>query len=196
MQRIKTLSIILLVGCGFSFSALAQETATKKDSIPLVTFSAAYQLLRSTHRDFFNGPSVMITRNFGGHFKPSIAIAYATDQQHHDNGLVLSNMKLLPIYANLSYDITTRSKFEPYVEVAAGYTFMKYNQGTDAVPYPIPVDHVTDQGFYAYGGLGLRYAVSKHIAPFVSVGFKGYNNSRNDLDIDPHGITFQGGVRF
>jgi len=196
MQRIKTLIIILLVGYSFSFSALAQEKTNKPDSIPLFTFSAAYQFLRSTHRDFFNGPAVIITRNFGGHFKPGIGISYATDQQHHDNGLVLSNMKLLPVFANLSYDFTSHSKFEPYIEVSAGYTFMKYNQGTDAVPYPNPVDHVTDQGFYAYGGFGLRYAVSKHFAPFVSAGFKGYNNSRNDLDINPHGITFQGGFRF
>lgn len=194
MQKIKIISVALLLGCSFSFSAMAQNEKKKTDSIPLFTYSAAYEFLRSTHQNFFNGPAVKITRNLPGHFKPGIGIAYATTYQHHDNGLVLYNMKLLPVYANLTYDFLSKSKLEPFLEASAGITFIKYNQGTDEHPHEtVPVK---EQGLYLYTGFGLRYKVSKHFSPFIAAGFKGYHNSTNDLDINPHGITFQGGFRF
>ncbi len=193
MQKNK-LIILLLLGSSISFSALAQNSSKKTDSIPLFNFSAAYEFLRSTHQDFFNGPSVKITRNLPGNFKPGIGIGYATDYEHHDNGLVLYNMKLIPVYANLSYDFQSKSDFEPFIEASAGITFVKYNQGTDANPHAdVPVH---EQGLYLYGGFGMRYKVSEHFSPFVAAGFKGYHNSTNDMDINPHGITFQGGFKF
>lgn len=194
MQRITVISVVVLIACSLSFSARAQNETKKADSIPLFNFSAAYEFLRSTHQDFFNGPSVKITRNLPGHFKPGIGIGYATDYEHHDNGLVLYHMKLLPVYANLTYDFQSKSKYEPFIEASAGITFVKYDQGTDANPHAtVPVK---EQGLYLYTGFGLRYAVSKHFSPFIAAGFKGYHNSTNDLDINPHGITFQGGFRF
>lgn len=194
MYRNITLGFILFLGCSLTFSAKAQNIQQKADSIPLFTYSAAYEFLRSTHQDFFNGPSVKISRNFSGRFKPGIGIGYMTDYEHHDNGLVLYHMKLIPVYANLSYDFTSKSKFEPFAEASAGITFMKYDQGTDENPHAnVPVKN---QGLYLYGGFGLRYKVSRRFSPYAAVGFKGYHNSTNDLDINPHGITFQGGIRF
>lgn len=194
MSKVMTLIIAVLLSCNFSFSAMAQNKSQKRDSIPAYSVSAAYEMLRSTHQDFFNGPSVKISRNLSGHWKPGIGIAYATTAQHHDNGLVLANMKLLPVYANLSYNFESGSKFQPFVEASAGITFVKYDRGTDAEPHnTVPVH---EQGLYLYSGFGLHYAVSKHFSPFVAAGFKGFHNSTNVYDINPHGITFQGGFTF
>jgi len=194
MRKVITLFIAVLLCCNFSFSAVAQAVSRKQDSIPAFTVSVAYELLRSTHQDFFNGPSVKLSRNLPGHFKPGIGIAYASTEQHHDNGLVLANVKLLPVYANLSYNFRAGSKFEPFIEASAGITFVRYDQGTDAEPHN--TFRVHEQGLYLYSGFGTHYHLSKHFSPYVAAGFKGYHNSTNDLDINPHGITFQGGFTF
>lgn len=194
MKSILTLGITVLAACSFSLSAYAQQEEPKKDNDPLYNFSPAMEFLRSTHGNFFNGPSFKVTRNFSGGFKPGIGIAYATTSTHFDNGLILYKMKMLPVYANLTYDIPTKSKFEPFVETSVGMTFFNYDQATDADPNTS--FHVKEHGLYIYGGLGLRYAVSKRFAPYVSTGFKSYNVTTNDLDINPHGISFQVGLRF
>lgn len=193
MKSILTLGISVLAAWSFSFSAQAQEEKSN-DKGPLYNFSPAFEFLRSTHGNFFNGPSLKVTRNFEGGFKPGIGIAYATTSTHFDNGLILYKMKMLPVYANLTYDFKTKSKFEPFVETSLGMTFFKYDQATDAAPHTsFPVK---EHGFYLYGGLGLRYAVSKRFAPYVAAGFKSYNVTTNDLDINPHGVSFQAGFRF
>jgi len=194
MKQIKTLTIALLLVGGFSIGAHAQDETKTTEKEPMFNFSPAFEFLRSTHSNFFNGPSLKVTRNFGGHFKPGIGIGYATTSLHGDNGFKLYRMKILPVYANLTYEFTTRSKFEPFAETSVGISFMKYDRATDLNPNDITP--VKENGLYVYGGLGLRYAVSKHIAPYIGAGFKGYRMSTNDLDINPHGITFQVGVRF
>lgn len=193
MKSILTLGVTVLAACSFSFSAMAQEEP-KKDTEPVYDFSPAFEFLRSTHGNFFNGPSFKATRNFSGGFKPGIGIAYATTTTHFDNGLILYKMKMLPVYANLTYDIPTRSRFEPFVEASVGMTFFNYDQATDADPHTS--FHVKEHGLYMYSGFGLRYAVSKRFAPYVAAGFKSYNVTTNDLDINPHGISFQVGLKF
>lgn len=183
---------ILLGSC--SFTVLAQTQIKESTEEPRYNFSPAFEFLRSTHTDFFNGPSFKITRNLPGHFKPGIGIGYATTALHHDNGLILYRMKLLPVYGNVTYDFYSKSKFEPFTELTAGISFVKYDQATDEDPHTTV--KVSEQGLYLYAGFGIRYKVSKHLAPYIAAGFKGYHNSLNDLDINPHGITFQGGLRF
>ena len=103
-------------------------------------------------------------------------------------------MKIIPVYANLTYDIPTKSKFEPFAETSIGISFVKYDRATDE--QPLITTRINETGLCVYGGFGLRYAVTKRIAPYIAAGFKGYHMSTNDLDINPHGITFQAGIRF
>ncbi|QNK63865.1 porin family protein [Pedobacter sp. PAMC26386] len=194
MKRIITLNLALLLACGFSIAAQAQESTKPLEKEPLYNFSPAFDFLRSTHGNFFNGPSLKVTRNFLGNFKPGIGIGYATTSRHPDNGYILYKMKMLPVYANLTYEIPTKSKFEPFAETSIGISFVKYDRATDAEP--LVTTRINETGLYVYGGFGVRYAVTKHIAPYIATGFKGYHMSTNDLDINPHGITFQVGVRF
>ncbi|KIO77645.1 hypothetical protein TH53_08355 [Pedobacter lusitanus] len=194
MKRIRTFNLAFLLVCGFSIAAQAQEGTKTVDKEPLYNFSPAFEFLRSTHSNFFNGPSLKVSRNFKGRFKPGIGIAYATTEKHHDNGFVLYKMKVLPVYANLTYEIPTKSKFEPFAETSLGISFVKYDRATDE--QPLITTRVNETGFYVYGGLGLRYAATKHIAPYVTAGFKGYHMSTNDLEVNPHGVTFSVGVRF
>lgn len=193
MKSIPSLAIAILMGCGFSFSAAAQTTKEAETPAPY-TFSAAYEFLRSTHTNFFNGPSLKVTRNLKGRFKPGLGIGYATTALHPDNGYKLYRMKLLPVYANLSYDIYNKSKLEVFAEASAGVTFFNYFRATDE--QPDVTTYIHEEGLYLYGGFGVRYAVSKHFSPFVGTGLKGYKMSFNNLDINPHGITFVAGVRF
>lgn len=194
MKRIITLNLALLLVCGFSIAVQAQEGTKVLDKEPLYNFSPAFEFLRSTHSNYFNGPSLKINRNFGGNFKPGIGIGYVTTDKHPDNGYVLYKMKIIPVYANLTYDIPTKSKFEPFAETSIGISFVKYDRATDE--QPLITTRINETGLYVYGGFGLRYAVTKRIAPYIAAGFKGYHMSTNDLDINPHGITFQAGIRF
>lgn len=189
----KTISFALLLTLSTTFLSKAQSQ-TKTDSVPVFSYAVAYEFLRSTHQDFFNGPSFKISRNLPGHLKPGLGIAYATDYEHHDNGLILYHLKLLPVYANLAYDLHNQSRIEPFAEASAGITFVRYDQGTDQHPHEtVPVK---EQGLYLYAGFGARFKIATHFSPYLAAGFKGYHNSTNDLDINPHGITFQGGFRF
>ncbi len=192
MKFFRLLSTGLLLSSMISLSAMAQDKGQEKP--PRFIFSPSFEFLRSTHGNFFNGPSLKVNYNSSSKFKLGMGIEYSSSAVHHDNGFVLYDVRFIPVYANLKYEFSQKSKFTPYAEASLGLTFAKYDEAPDA--NPTAKTRITEQGFYAYGGFGLKYAVTNRIKPFVGVGLKGFQNSFNDLDVNPHGITFHVGVSF
>lgn len=158
---------------------------------PHFTFSPAFEFLRTTHSNFFNGPSFKVNYNPTSRFKPGVGIEYASSAIHHDNGYVLYKVKIVPVYANIKYEISQNKKITPYVEASAGISFVKYVEAEDESPTKTTL--IKESGMYLYAGTGIKYAISNKFKPFLGFGFKGFHNSLNDLDINPHGLTFHMG---
>lgn len=182
----------LFFGSSISLAAHAQQNTDPVK--PKFTYSPSFEFLRSTHGNFFNGPSFKVNYNSSSRFKLGFGIEYSTSDVHHDNGYVLYHVKFLPVYANLKYELAKQGKLMPYAEASAGISFTRYDKAPDEAPQN--TTKIKENGLYLYGGLGLRYEVCRWFKPFVGVGLKGFQNSFNDLDVNPHGITFHVGVSF
>ena len=158
------------------------------------SISPAFELLRSTHSNLFYAPSLKVNYLFANGLEPGLGIEYATTPIHHDNGYVLYKLKFLPIYGNLKYNFKTSKSIKPYVETSLGISFNQYDIAED--PTPNKTSKTKEEGFYVYTGFGAKYALSKKINTFLGVGIKGYKMSTNDLDINPHGLSFMAGFTF
>ncbi len=167
---------------------------TKLDQSKTFSISPSFELLRSTHGNAFYGPSLKVNYLFANGFEPGIGIEYAATPVHHDNGFVLYKVHFLPVYGNLKYNFKTSHKVKPYVETSLGISFNKYDIADEQTPNN--TSRTTEEGFFVYGGGGVKYALSNKINIFGGVGLKGYKMSTNDLDINPHGLSFMLGFTF
>jgi len=172
------------------FLSFAQE----KTNNGTFSVSPAFELLRSTHSNLFYAPSLKVNYLFANGLEPGFGIEYATTPIHHDNGYVLYKLKFLPIYGNLKYNFKTTKKIRPYVETSLGISFNKYDIAED--PTPDIKSKVSEEGFYVYTGFGAKYSIAPKLNTFLAVGLKGYKMSTNDLDINPHGLSFMLGFTF
>ena len=150
--------------------------------------SPAFELLRSTHTNYFYAPSLKFNYRFANGLEPGLGLEYATTPVHHDNGFILHRLRFIPVYGNLKYNFNTSKKIKPYAETSVGVSFNHYNIAEDATPHL--KRKVREPGFYTYAGLGARYSLAEHLDTFLAVGLKGYKMSTNDLDINPHGLSF------
>ncbi|TDG35933.1 hypothetical protein EZJ43_11310 [Pedobacter changchengzhani] len=175
-----------------NFVLRAQEQPIKRNT--QFSISPAFELMRSTHSNLFYAPSVKGNFLFKNGFEPGFGIERSSTPIHHDNGYVLYKLRYLPIYGNLKYNFNNTKKFRPYAESSIGYSFIKYDIADDLTPNN--KSQVKENGLYIYGGFGLKYTITKKVNSFIGVGFKAYRITTNDLDINPHGLSFQAGFSF
>lgn len=178
-----------LFALGFCAQAQEQQHGTTKLSI-----SPAFELLRSTHGNLFYSPSVKANFLYKNGFEPGFGIERSSTPVHHDNGFILYKLRYLPIYGNLKYNLNTTNKLKPYAESSVGYSFIKYDIADELTPNTTST--TKESGLYIYGGFGIKYAISTKLNTFIGVGFKAYRITNNDLDINPHGLSFQAGFSF
>lgn len=189
MKLKRTIIYLLLIYAPIVTFAQKEANGTGKFSL-----SPAFELLRSTHGNLFYAPSLKTNYLFANGLEPGFGFEYATTPLHHDNGYVLYKLKFLPVYGNLKYNFKTSHQIKPYVESSLGISFNKYDIAEDATPDI--KSKVKEQGFYVYTGFGTRYSITPGLNTFLAVGFKGYKMSTNDLDINPHGLSFMLGFTF
>lgn len=175
----------------FPVVAAAQSSNPTKEGYRL---SPAFELMRSTHSNLFYAPSLKVNYLFSNGLEPGIGIEYSTSSIHHDNGYVLRKVHLLPVYGNLKYNFNSNKKLSLFTELSIGHSFNRYHRATDSQPHI--QKKITEGGIYMYTGLGTKYAITKNANVFFAVGFKGYKFSMNDLDINPHGLSFMLGCSF
>lgn len=184
----------LFIAIAFSAITFIAQAQEKKESTTKFSISPAFELLRSTHGNLFYAPSLKANFLFDNGLEPGFGIERSSTPVHHDNGYVLYKLRYLPIYGNLKYNFNTTKKFRPYVESSIGYSIIKYNIADERTPNNTSV--IKEGGLYVYGGTGLKYALSSKVHTFIGVGFKAYRITTNDLDINPHGLSFQAGFSF
>lgn len=167
---------------------------TNSEQQKVLSISPAFELLRSTHGNFFYSPSLKINHVFSNGLEPGFGIEYATTPIHHDNGYVLYKLKFMPVFGNLKYNFKTSKCIKPYLETSLGISFNRYDIAED--PTPNITSKTKEEGFFVYTGFGAKYALSKKVNTFLAIGIKGYKMSTNDLDINPHGLSFMTGFSF
>lgn len=182
---------LLFLSLIFPFIAHAQT-----DSIPVkgLRFYPAFELLRTTHSNFFYAPSLKVNYLVKNGLELGLGMEYSTSPIHHDNGYILRKVHFLPIYANLKYNFESSKRLNLYVETSVGHSFNQYHRATDREPRK--QRRIKEGGVYLYSGIGTKYALNSNADLFFALGFKGYKFSRNDLDINPHGISFTLGFSF
>ena len=178
----------------FLLCPMLSAAQTKADHPGIFSVSPAFELLRSTHGNAFYAPSLKVNYQFKNGLEPGFGIEYSTTPIHNDNGFLLYKLKFLPIYGNLKYNFKTSNKIKLYAETSLGISTNKYAIADENTPND--THKVKENAFYVYTGFGAKYSLTDKINTFLGVGFKGYKMSTNDLDINPHGLSFMLGFTF
>lgn len=190
LQFIKLLLPALITSL-FVVQIHAQDTLHQK-TVKNLFFRGSYQLLHSTHNTNFNGGSIDADYHLSSHFAAGLGVQYAGTHIHPDNGWILSQLRLLPVYINTIYTFLPSHKVRPYVHTEEGISFNHYNKldtNVSALPFK-----VTEEGLYLSANAGVDFMLSAHIKVFTEIGYKGYKHSANDLDVNPHGFTVRAGI--
>ena len=195
LSACKRMAVFLIISCLclLSFSVYAQHDNLVLFRQP-VSLRFTYQLLHSTHKDNFNGGSVDLNFSTSKHIILGAGVQYAGTHLHYDNGWVLTNLRMLPVYLNSFYVFCPHSQVQPYLHTEEGISFNHYNKVNTALS---PLSYkVSETGLYLSGNLGSRVMISDDVNGFTEIGYKGYKHSVNDLDVNPHGVTLRSGFEF
>ena len=170
-------------------SDIQESRNTEKENIFLTT---SLQNLFTTHLTNFTGGNFLAGIRLSRAFWIGAGVELSHCNLHKDNGWKLTELNFRPAYLDLKFEFPANHRFIPYVETAPGISFNHY----DKVPqhYPAPVDEVSEKGVYLYTGAGISYRLTKNIASSLEAGFKGYNFSFNNLDVNPHGFDLRFGL--
>lgn len=198
---------IIAVLAGFVLGLIAFPIQSKaQDFEKSVHVSAEYNYLYSTHSTKFRGPMVLVDKDLSKHWAVGFGIGYNTCSYHFDNDFDLKNLKFVPIVATVQYTITRSKLFDPYVIAKTGITIMSYDkrpadwdlkrQGKSPDLNPAPYYKKTEAGLYAYVGAGTNVNISQKWQAYVNVGMLGYKMSFNNLDLNPHGVAGNVGLRY
>ena len=188
--KIVIASVIL---CYFFIDGNAQDSS-HHSHVTNIFFRFSYQLLHSTHKDNFNGGSIDASYKLSPHFAAGLGVQYAGTPRHFDNGWILTNLRLLPVYINTIYTLCINHRLQPYVHTEEGISVNRYNK-LDSTVSPQPYK-VSEAGLYLSGNIGVSFSLSSHTKIFTEIGYKGYKHSTNDLDVNPHGFTARIGLNY
>lgn len=155
---------------------------------------AEYQRLKSTHSSIFNGFDLVFAKKLSTPNTLGIGIEYSYASFHGDNGYNLYNLSFIPIFIDYRHYFFDDKKLNPFVIANVGYTFAGYDEEED--DKPSTRHRVKEGGVYLAGAIGLKYKICKNISSMISVGFKGFHNSFNNLDVNPHGIVMRTGFSY
>lgn len=153
---------------------------------------AGAHLLKTTHKTHFKGVNVGLNYVLSNTVSIGVGLEYSNIDFHNDNGWELRNLQFLPVYLEAKVLLKEFRKTNFYLRPAAGITMMRYTKANE--------DHsdsphtINEQGLYLNLATGISYDVNKRIQPLLEVGFKGFKNSLNDLDVNPHGLTLRLGL--
>lgn len=176
-------------------SAAKTENQSLKKEAPenkKYTIFVGIQDLYSTHDTNFKGVEVVENYHLSPKFLLGLGVEYSHCGYHFDNGFNLTNLRFVPVFIDSKMNLTHDKVFTPYLHLASGVSFANYNK-QDALTLG-PTSHISEEGLYLYSGAGITFKI-KHLAmAYFDLGFKGYHMSFNDLDVNPHGLTFKLGI--
>ncbi|HMI67347.1 MAG TPA: hypothetical protein VK517_14985 [Cyclobacteriaceae bacterium] len=153
--------------------------------------------LRSTHSQTIYGASVMV----GYRITPTLWAGFGCEVSRtdslftHDRHTRVLKFTPVPIYAEARFDLIRNSIVTPYLNLAAGMSFITYERKRlDTSGSMVDDKHIFQNGFFFKGGAGLLFHLSNTISPSINASLKGFHMSGNPYEINPHGVTIQAGV--
>ena len=192
MFKRRTIIFAVLLFCLLLCTHLIYAQDSTRSNINPFSLRVAFQYLRSTHATIFNGASVDGNYNLSPHFAAGLGVQYAGTHLHPDNGWILTDLRLLPVYTSQIYTFLPEHRVQPFIHTEEGISFNHYNKLDSAVaPQPYKV---SEEGLYLSGNAGVDIVLLKHLKVFTELGYKGYKHSTYDLDVNPHGLTARIGI--
>ncbi|HTN36729.1 MAG TPA: hypothetical protein VL053_06615 [Arachidicoccus sp.] len=161
---------------------------------PIIIIAPTFNYLYSTHSTKFQGFGLNCSTQLNGRLEVGLGTDLIDCPYHHDNGLELYHLKLVPIYGLLNYKYWGNRIWQPYAKVAIGITFMDYKEQNLAIGPELT--RKSERGLNAYAGVGTRAHLAKSVEVFLDAGLTGYKMSFRALDINPHGIAAKTGLLF
>lgn len=186
--------IFLFVISLFCFKlAKTQTLPSKTDSLVNQKYQiiVEYQLLRSTHSSMFKGFSLTFSKRLSSNNSLGLGLEHASAPFHGDNGYHLYQLNIVPVFIDYKYRLNQK-RLSPFLLADVGYSFVSYER--ELIGFPSSREKVKEGGVYLQGDFGFSYKLNNHIEPLFSIGFKGFHNSFNNLDVNPHGLTFRTGL--
>lgn len=174
----------------------AQDTS-KKSSLAIkekYCVTAEFQTLRTTHATFFNGGDLTVGYFISQSLVMSVGVEYSYNYYHDDNGWDLYKLKMLPIFVDAKLLLKKGKRVTPFFQLSQGISIINYRKEDQLnifTPY-----HVSETGYYIYGGTGVSIKIRGNISIQMGVGFKAFHISSNVLAVNPHGLTFRSGVAY
>ncbi len=167
------------------------------DSIPHYKLSLQLdaESLRSTHKTYFKGFSAAVSFPLSKTLTAGMGFERTTSAFHPDNNWNLYNLRFAPVYLSEEFRIFQIRSFHLYSEARQGISFIKYNKEEFKVN-PGVIYPVKERGLYGYAGVGAGWNFLKKFYLKSAVGFKAYHISKNDQDVNPHGINYQLGLKY
>lgn len=153
-----------------------------------------FQIMNSTHNTQFYSGDVIISYQKSSAVALGLGAEFSYCKLHNDNGWKLSHLRFLPVFFDNKFYFFRNSRLCPFLHLSEGISFNNYTKEetmTNKPPY-----HVSEEGFYAYTGIGCKIRTGTRYTPTMDLGFQGYRFSGNNLDVNPHGITLRLGVIF
>ena len=155
---------------------------------------AEYQRLRSTHASIFNGFNLILAKKLNTSNTLGVGIEYSWAPFHGDNGFNLYKLRFLPLFIDYRHYFFIGKKINPFVMANVGYSFSGYDEEENGKP--LTKHRVKEGGVYLAGAIGTQYKICRNLSAMISVGFKGFHNTLNNLDVNPHGIVLRTGLSF
>lgn len=147
--------------------------------------------LFTTHYTCFFGGTIIVDYNLSTVLKLGVGLEFAHCKIHDDNGYELHNVNYWPIYLDSKLDVFRATNVTIFAHLSTGISFGSYTKeypGTLIAPV-----NISSQGLYLYTGIGYSFKIYHYLQPVMEFGFKGFNLTFNQLDVNPHGLTLRVG---
>jgi len=179
--------------CG-KYSLYSSYELMNTDSSCLNRFSVqpSYEFMRSSHNNNFTGFSIIINYKLSRTVFLGLGAEFSYSPLHIDNGWRLSNLNFFPIYLDFKWYFKEYKKLWPFINISEGISLINYKK--EDFYFPGNPYNVSEKGLYVFAGPGCCIRINKRIASTIAVGFKGFHMSFNNLDVNPHGLTFRIGI--
>lgn len=186
LKRIILSAAVLLPGW-----ALKSQTVCSAGNIQ---FKIECHDLYSTHRDQFRGVSFSVSRSVSPMVTLGLGTEFSGNRFHFDNGFNLYHLRFLPVFADQQLTLRRKGRLYPVLHFSEGMSFARYRK--EMPLNPGSNQHIHEKGIYLYAGGGLIRKLSDKLSLIAESGIKGFHNSFNALDVNPHGLTGRVGLIF
>lgn len=178
--------LLLFIAISAAVHGISQTKSDENSNTGKIRIQAEFHELRSTHRDFFTGESISVYKTLGKHCEIGAGIEHSYTPYHDDNGWKLYKLRFVPLYADVKYKFLNGKIISPFIYASLGWSFINYDEQPDSTAKTL---RVSEQGIYAFGGVGADVAVTQHIGLLIKVGVKNFHLSDYDLEVNPHGVA-------